>query len=44
MAHIMVQSTETLTRWYVHDAPPGLDKERFVDEALRLLTGYVQVQ
>jgi AcrR family transcriptional regulator len=41
MAHVLVQTTEALTRWFVHEAPPSLNKEDFVEETLRLLTGYI---
>jgi AcrR family transcriptional regulator len=44
MAHIVVQTVETLTRWYVHEAPPYLEEDHFIDEALRLLTRYIQVK
>ncbi len=37
MAHILVQTIQALTRWYVHEAPTDLEKEPFIDEALRLL-------
>jgi AcrR family transcriptional regulator len=42
MAHILVQTTQALTRWFVHEAPEDLDKKVFVEEALHLLTSYVQ--
>ncbi len=41
-AHVMVQATEALSRWLVHDAPVSLDRGAFVDEAVRLLCAYVQ--
>ncbi len=42
MAHLLVQTIQALTRWYVHEAPPTLEKEAFIKEALRLLGGFVQ--
>jgi AcrR family transcriptional regulator len=41
MAHILVRTTEALTRGFVHEAPPNLDKDAFVEESLHLLTGYI---
>jgi hypothetical protein len=41
-AHVQVQATSALTRWLAHDAPPGLDREAYVEEAVRLLTAHLQ--
>jgi AcrR family transcriptional regulator len=37
-ARILVQASSALTRWLAHDAPAGLDREAYVEEAVRLLT------
>lgn len=42
MAHLLVEATEALTRWLVHEAPGSLDRTALVDEMVLLLTGYVQ--
>lgn len=42
MAHIVVQISERLTRWMVHDAPHSLDSQAAIDEAVRLVTRYLQ--
>jgi hypothetical protein len=42
MAHVLVQTIQVLTRWFVHEAPSTLEKEAFMDEALSLLAGYVR--
>jgi AcrR family transcriptional regulator len=42
MAHIVVQTTEALTRWLVHEAPRTLERGVVVEETVRLLTQYVQ--
>ena len=41
MSHLMVQTTETLSRWMVHDAPPELDRSAATEEAALMLTRYV---
>jgi AcrR family transcriptional regulator len=41
-ALVLVQATSALSRWLAHDAPPDLDREACVDEAVRLLTAHVQ--
>ncbi len=41
-ARVLVQATSALSRWLAHDAPPDLDREAYVDEAVRLLTAHVQ--
>jgi AcrR family transcriptional regulator len=42
MAHVLVQTIQVLTRWFVHEAPSTLEKDAFIDEALCLVAGYVQ--
>jgi AcrR family transcriptional regulator len=37
-ARVLVQATSALSRWLAHDAPAGLDREAYVEEAVRLLT------
>jgi hypothetical protein len=37
-ARVLVQASSALTRWLAHDAPAGLDREAYVEEAVRLLT------
>jgi AcrR family transcriptional regulator len=41
-AHVLVQATSALSRWLAHDAPPDLDREAYIHEAVRLLTAYVR--
>jgi len=41
-AQVLVQATSALSRWLAHDAPPDLDREACVDEAVRLLTAHVR--
>jgi AcrR family transcriptional regulator len=41
-AHVLVQATSALSRWLAHDAPPDLDREACIHEAVRLLTAYVR--
>ena len=40
-ATILVRTVESLTRWLVHDSPPGLDERSFVDETIRMLDGFL---
>ena len=42
MAHLIVQTTDTLTRWLVHGAPADLERERAVEEVSLMLTRYVE--
>jgi hypothetical protein len=39
-ALVMQQAVGPLSRWLVHDAPPDLDVEAFVEEAVRMVAGY----
>lgn len=41
-AQVLVEATSALSRWLAHDAPPGLDHEAYVREAVRLLTAHLQ--
>lgn len=41
-ALVLVQATSALTRWLVHDAPPGLDRQAYVEEAVGLLSAHLQ--
>jgi AcrR family transcriptional regulator len=41
-ALVLVQATSALSRWLAHEAPPGLDREAFVDEAVRMLTSHLR--
>lgn len=42
MAAVLGQTTAQLTRWMVHDAPPGLDQAALLEEVVQLLTRYLQ--
>ena len=37
-ARVLVQATSALTRWLAHEAPAGLDRVAYVEEAVRFLT------
>jgi AcrR family transcriptional regulator len=39
-AQVTVLTAEALSHWLVHSAPPDLDREAFVEEAVRLLSTY----
>jgi AcrR family transcriptional regulator len=41
-ASLFVVTSHALTRWLVHTAPAALDRKTCIDEAVRLLCGYVQ--
>jgi len=41
-AHVLQQATDALTYWLVHAAPESLDREAYIDEAVRMLSGYVR--
>jgi len=41
MAYVIGQATEALSRWLAHDAPESLDQKAFVQEAVRMLAGYL---
>ena len=41
-AHVVVQTAHILTHWLAHSAPDDLDRERFLDESVRMLTLYLQ--
>jgi AcrR family transcriptional regulator len=41
-AQVLVEATSALSRWLAHDAPPGLDREAYIREAVRLLTAHLQ--
>ncbi len=41
-AQVLVQATSALSRWVTHDAPPDLDREGYIHEAVRLLNAYVR--
>jgi AcrR family transcriptional regulator len=41
-AQVLVQATSALSRWMAHEAPEGLDRKAYIDEAVRLLTTYVR--
>lgn len=40
-AHLVVTTTEALTRWIVHEAPVFLDKDFLIEEIVIMLSGYV---
>ncbi len=42
MAAVLGQATAQLTRWVVHDPPPGLDQATLREETLQLLLRYLQ--
>lgn len=42
MAAVLGQTTTQLTRWLVHDTPPGMDQSALLEEALRLLLRYLE--
>ena len=42
MAHVVVRTTESLTRWLVHELPGDLDRKTAMDEVVRLLDEYVR--
>jgi AcrR family transcriptional regulator len=41
-ARVQVVATSALSRWLAHDAPPGLDRDAYIDEAVRLLTAHLR--
>lgn len=41
MANVLAQSSEALSRWLHHDAPPSIDKDVFVRESVEMLVRYV---
>jgi len=41
-AQVLVEATSALSRWLAHDAPPDLDQEAYIREAVRLLTVHLQ--
>lgn len=41
-AYVLQQATGALSRWIVHSAPEGLDREAFVDAAVRMLSGFLR--
>jgi AcrR family transcriptional regulator len=41
-ALVVVQATSALTRWLAHDAPPGLDRQAYVEEAVGLLSAHLR--
>jgi AcrR family transcriptional regulator len=41
-AQVLVEATAALSRWLAHEAPPDLDREAYVREAVRLLTAHHQ--
>lgn len=41
-AQVLVEATSALSRWLAHDAPPDLDQEAYIREAVRLLTAHLQ--
>jgi AcrR family transcriptional regulator len=41
-ALVLVQAAAALTRWLAHEAPPDLDREAYIEEAVRLLTGHLE--
>ena len=41
-ARVLVEATSALSRWLAHDAPPDLDQEAYIREAVRLLTAHLQ--
>lgn len=41
-AHLVVQTTEALTHRYAHQGIHDVDRERFVDEVVALLSGYLR--
>ena len=43
MALVLGQSTSQLTRWLVHDAPPGVAFDSLLDESVELLSRYLSV-
>ena len=42
MAHVLSHATGALTRWLVHDRPPGCDEAALVEEVVQLLTRYLR--
>jgi len=40
-AHVLAVTTEALTRWLAHEAPPTLESSRLIDEMVAMLSGYV---
>lgn len=43
MAAVLSRTTAELTRWLVHEAPPGMDRAVLLDETVHLLVRYVSV-
>jgi AcrR family transcriptional regulator len=41
-AHVLEQATDALTYWLVHAAPESLDRGAYIDEAVKMLSGYVR--
>ena len=42
MAAVLGQTTAQLTRWLVHDAPPGVDQATLLEEVVQLLKRYLE--
>lgn len=40
-AHVVATTTEALTRWIAHESPKSVDADVFVEEAVRMLAGYL---
>ena len=41
MAAVLGQTTAQLSRWLVHDAPPGMDQAALLEETVQLLSRYL---
>ena len=41
MAAVLGQSISQLTRWLVHDPPPGVEQDALLEEVVQLLTRYL---
>jgi len=44
MAAVLGQTTAQLTRWLVHDAPPGLSQDALLEEVVQLLVRYLRTE
>jgi AcrR family transcriptional regulator len=42
--HVLVQTTEALAHWLVLKAPKNLDRERFIQETVDMMTGFMRIQ
>ena len=42
MAAVLGQTTAQLTRWLVHDAPPGLDRNVLLEEVVSMLASFLR--